>query len=103
MKQELKQPWIDALRSGNYKQGKYCLVNNKNSTYCCLGVLCTLNNYKDLMAEDHELTFNFIDVMANSEFYDRTGLSCSSTSKLADMNDGGRSFNEIADYIEANL
>lgn len=31
--------WINALRSGNYKQGKYRLrsVDNK---YCCLGVAC---------------------------------------------------------------
>lgn len=34
--------WIDALRSGEYKQGKYVLRNVTKDTWCCLGVLCDL-------------------------------------------------------------
>ena len=34
----IKQLWLDALRSGEYVQGKYILRSNQN-TYCCLGVL----------------------------------------------------------------
>lgn len=32
------QKWVDALRSGKYKQGRYSL--NKNGKFCCLGVAC---------------------------------------------------------------
>lgn len=35
---KIKQMWIDALRSGAYKQGRSCLKNH-NDQFCCLGVL----------------------------------------------------------------
>lgn len=39
MKEKVKDLWVEALRSGKYKQGKHSLKNN-NDKYCCLGVLC---------------------------------------------------------------
>lgn len=41
MDSTLKQEWITALRSGDYKQGKGGLKSTTNS-FCCLGVLCDL-------------------------------------------------------------
>lgn len=41
MNTEIKIKWIEALRSGEYKQGIGMLKNNRGS-YCCLGVLCDL-------------------------------------------------------------
>lgn len=38
MNKKAKQQWIDALRSGKYKQGKGCLMDT-NKANCCLGVL----------------------------------------------------------------
>ena len=39
MKQKEKiKLWVDALKSGNYKQGISYL--NKKNKFCCLGVLC---------------------------------------------------------------
>lgn len=35
---ELKAKWLEALRSGQYKQGQKCLRTDDNC-YCCLGVL----------------------------------------------------------------
>ena len=35
---DIKEKWLTALRSGEYKQGKYYLKND-NNCYCCLGVL----------------------------------------------------------------
>lgn len=32
------QKWVDALRSGEYVQGRNSLL--KDNTYCCLGVAC---------------------------------------------------------------
>lgn len=40
LKPEIKQKWLDALRSGEYEQGEgYLRYNDK---YCCLGVLTDL-------------------------------------------------------------
>jgi hypothetical protein len=36
----VKEKWIEALRSGDYEQGKGAL--SIAGTYCCLGVLCDL-------------------------------------------------------------
>ncbi len=40
MKAEIKKRWIDALKSGEYKQGRGRLKDG--GSYCCLGVLCDL-------------------------------------------------------------
>lgn len=38
----IKAQWVEALRSGEYKQGKSKLHLVEENTYCCLGVLCEL-------------------------------------------------------------
>lgn len=40
MNPEVKTLWIEALKSGEYRQGREYL--RKGDTYCCLGVLCDL-------------------------------------------------------------
>lgn len=40
MKAEVKQAWLEALRSGEYKQGQDWLRDGDQ--FCCLGVLCDL-------------------------------------------------------------
>ena len=40
MNPEIKKRWIDALKSGDYKQGTESLCCN--DSFCCLGVLCDL-------------------------------------------------------------
>lgn len=40
MNKEVKEKWVTALRSGNYKQTSHELKNENG--YCCLGVLCDL-------------------------------------------------------------
>ena len=42
MKPEIKKIWVEALRSGDYKQGNEAL-RPSNDTFCCLGVLCNLH------------------------------------------------------------
>ena len=44
MDKRIKQMWVDALRSGEYHQGKGALTNIKEDREedCCLGVLCKL-------------------------------------------------------------
>jgi hypothetical protein len=40
MDAQLKAKWVEALRSGEYKQAKGKLHDTKNDAFCCLGVLC---------------------------------------------------------------
>ena len=44
MNAEVKQQWVEALRSGKYQQGTAALRKHKDGQdqYCCLGVLCDL-------------------------------------------------------------
>ncbi len=43
MKPDIKQRWLEALRSGKYKQGTHSLSSNTGQ-YCCLGVLCDIHS-----------------------------------------------------------
>ena len=40
MKERVKAQWVEALRSGEYQQGRNQL--RKGDEFCCLGVLCDL-------------------------------------------------------------
>jgi hypothetical protein len=40
MNKEVKEKWLAALRSGEYKQGRHALKQDNN--FCCLGVLCDI-------------------------------------------------------------
>lgn len=41
MNRELKTKWLEALRSGKYKQGRSALRTIQDE-FCCLGVLCDI-------------------------------------------------------------
>lgn len=41
MRQDIQKKWVEALRSGDYSQGKGKL-KDASGDYCCLGVLCEL-------------------------------------------------------------
>lgn len=110
MNKELKIEWLAALRSGEFEQGQgYLRQGNK---YCCLGVLCELTARKGLsspafpaegIVADGVYQYNG-DTGMPSQAHDRvTGLDLGNQSKLAWMNDEGKSFAEIADWIERNV
>lgn len=45
MKPDIKKAWVDALRSGKYRQTSGFLKQNEatgEAKYCCLGVLCDI-------------------------------------------------------------
>lgn len=60
MNQEVKKEWIEALRSGEYRQGDSYLASkdrhDDNYKFCCLGVLCELAYKKGIVTrtEDSE-------------------------------------------------
>jgi hypothetical protein len=126
MNPEVKQKWIDALRSGEYEQGSEKL--RSVSGYCCLGVLC------DIYAKEHNTEWEFggneetnLEPMdywyyeGESEFLPKSvmewaELKINNPMLLADdegegdckvyvshLNDGGYTFATIANLIEAQL
>lgn len=114
MPAEMKAKWVEALRSGKYKQGKGNLeVDTVVPSYCCLGVLQkvvtgTCEPYPAPSAEWYGM--NHIELSDDpshpNDNQERT-LMC--------MNDGTNNdegsnqeereytFKEIADWIEENI
>lgn len=91
MDQELKSKWIAALRSGKFKQGEGALC--RDGAYCCLGVLC------EVAGRDDDWREWSLNPFMNGAY----GMSYEEAAEYANMNDGGKSFAEIADHIGANL
>jgi len=111
MKEDVKNKWVEALRSGKYKQGKRCL-RNENDEFCCLGVLCDLydpnlwgkdNGNEKYRYDNHPYRFSFppTKVLQWSDMPKYTNDLNISVSLLIDMNDHqNKTFNEIADFLE---
>lgn len=128
MKPEIKEKWVAALRSGEYTQATGYLRTKEG--FCCLGVLCDIvqedvgmhwikgteyglecyrytknNNYIH-----HSLTLSAsgclpteVVNLSDLEDYDPVIWYGDDGSTLAELNDKGLTFNEIADIIEAQL
>lgn len=95
MNTEIKVKWLEALRSGKYKQRRRKLKDNTSNppTYCCLGVLCEV-------MEVESKSKGYPD----DEILMKAGLDTDDARDLARWNDAyGRTFEELAEYIEKNL
>lgn len=104
MNKEWKEKWIDALRSGKYKQGQF-LLRNMNK-YCCLGVLCDIHPDVKFTGNraKHSKDLFYTDGGLSSTFREKMELTLDECRELVRMNDRkGNSFMEIADFIEENL
>lgn len=109
MNEGYKRIWLEALRSGKYKQGKGRLLSETGKEHCCIGVLCEVAGIEN---EYIKTNFNL-----NREKLELFGLDWDAVTYLADMNDGDGishpelasysgpplSFDAIADWIENNL
>ena len=105
--------WLEALRSGKYKQAKGVLKSSDGG-YCCLGVVCELyrkTRKKGFIHWDDEGFFHVGD--RNSRLtlpvpvMNWLGLNShrgevTSTNCLPAYNDEGKTFAEMADIIEQN-
>lgn len=123
MNSEVKQRWVDALRSGEYLQG-FDALNINNKQFCCLGVLCELAVKEGLIAKqklpnESKLYSYYVPGSFDSEDLAKTailpksvvtwaGLASYAAEKrikgkivaLSGLNDAGTPFEEIADIIE---
>ena len=96
--QEIKDKWLTALRSGEYKQGRAQLYNDLSNSYCCLGVLGVVCETPIEKLGGGSLSESFTTVPEIFLGYRQLA------SRLMDMNDGGNmNFPQIADYIEQNI
>jgi hypothetical protein len=110
MDKKIKKQWVKALRSGEYRQGAYALGRLSADgvyieSFCCLGVLaheCDPTPWvrdRELVAVDPAGPFTL-----SPKFLEAAGLSREVIGQLAFLNDdGGKTFDEIADWIEENL
>lgn len=108
--------WLNALRSGQYKQGIGALCTPEEK-YCCLGVAGHLsginkwNRKNDITRiaflntgthfKRFEKNFKFPKKLPKELIGDADDNLLVST--LVAMNDTGKSFEEIADWIEENI
>lgn len=107
---------MDALRSGEYAQGKNVL--HQGDKFCCLGVLCDLAvrqgvavdvGSKLIMRYGEIVTYDDNGSLLPDPVMEWAGLGAASPyifsaqRSLTGLNDGGRTFTEIADLIEADL
>jgi len=97
--------WVTALRSGEFPQGRGNLKNDAG--YCCLGVACVIEKIDPSLLFGKcfpsvgwlpEDTLLYIKGTIGEKFY-----SHHLEGTLASMNDSGKTFLEIADWIEANV
>jgi len=105
MKPEIKQMWVEALRSGKYKQGQYRLRRNDDS-FCCLGVLCDVVDHSSWSSHLNEDSYSYDDqfLTISESMKKYVELEVEECRDLVNLNDGcAKSFSEIADYIEENL
>lgn len=105
MNPEIKAKWLEALRSGEYQQGRRSL--HADGSYCCLGVLCDISNL-DTWKHRVDGIYAYFDCegFLPSTVADWAGLESrgaygdEEVNHLAEDNDNGKSFLEIADIIE---
>ena len=98
MESDLKNKWLAALRSGNYRQGQCNLrtgdYEGEGPLYhCCLGVLADVVDPLGWTCDD---SWRF-------EWGTPGILSEHLETKISVMNDRGATFEQIADWIENNL
>lgn len=121
MNPTVKDKWLEALRSGEYEQGRDALY--MQGKHCCLGVLCDVyaketgeGSFAPPHIDSNPWTFECAvdgdDSSLPAEVLHWSGLSDSSGGRvkigekfdwLTGHNDSGIPFAQLADAIEAQL
>lgn len=122
MKRELRDRWVKALRSGKYKQAIGRLkgpqkksqhtANRQVDGYCCLGVLLDIDHpegwYDDSFGRAAHALASKSGHSTKGQYINpstalRLGLPAGLQKTLGKLNDSGKSFKEIATYIEDTI
>jgi hypothetical protein len=120
MKAKIKKLWVEALESGKYKQARETLYV-KNTGFCCLGVLCDLHrkstkkkkySWNPLGSSNKHLygiteaIDSLPDVVMNWAGLEQSNPNITVNgmeTTLAQENDSGKTFKEIAKIIKKQL
>ena len=101
--EKIKTSWVQALRSGEYKQGKFFLFTQTTvdgEKFCCLGVLCLIAgaDKESLRLNCHPHSVGMFDSETFDVFYKGKYVT------LPELNDGYKlTFNQIADIVEEQV
>lgn len=106
MKQRIQTKWIKALRSGQYTQCTNVLADGdvRKSNFCCLGVLTNIyceekgKAFDDIKGDNNYMPKKVVEWAGVEGISPR--LSGGERDWLANMNDAGASFSDIAALIE---
>lgn len=110
LKTKYKEIWLEALRNEGFKQGDGFLKrlddSQRKPRYCCLGVIA---EKCEVLKENNKV--GSIIYWSNEEdqgnlspdFCKKIGLDVDAAATLVELNDGGKSFKFIANWIEGNL
>jgi hypothetical protein len=101
MKAELKKKWVEALRSGKYKQNRDSL--RYEDGFCCLGVLCDVYDNSKWEYDYYRYNDNTKSCTGlRGELLHEVGVN--HQENLVLLNDVKRAnFDDIADYIERDI
>ena len=130
MNKVVADKWIEALRSGKYAQtrGTLCRSICESTSHCCLGVLTEIaiehglkvektryEKDKNIVVYNGNAAFLPMNVQAWAEIKNVDGMMFGGEgieadieiggkkyASLAQANDDGKTFDEIADVLEAN-
>jgi len=99
----LKEQWLTALRSGEYRQTDSYL--HKGNGFCCLGVLADIcgAGWEQYDFDISEGIFHIKGTEETAIYRGPNGELSDEAETLAEMNDNGSGFGEIADYIERHF
>lgn len=106
MNKEIKQKWLEALKSGKYEQGSG-LLRDLNNRFCCLGVLCDVLQEPATKCDDSYLYDSSAAYLPDTVAL-RAGIPSFFSNvrvqeELAAINDTSNSFDPVIEYIEKNL
>ena len=106
---DVKRRWIEALRSGQYRQGAGYL-RATDGTWCCLGVLCAVVGYAVPAADRNALTLAIDDAAYAHGYtvvetlFEGSGATTGDFMRLNDSTTAQhQTFEQIASYIDACL
>ena len=107
-----RKQWIEALKSGEYKQGQGYL-RTKDDEFCCIGVFCKLADVEMTLDDGKQYYWVTVDdgdgwsrnsrTMPHEYFLEKEAHliynGVYQYGELAQLNDSGRTFEQIADLL----
>jgi hypothetical protein len=106
LKKKVKTKWVNALRSGKYRQGKghLCEFNSKGRLrHCCLGVLGNIVGVDNESMNGWSMPSDIAWEGIFTKAFKKDSVGNISFNHLARLNDNKKSFKYIANWIEKNL